>query len=111
MNEEQSDCKIDIEPIKKSKCVQLFCGNELSYFSCVFLGGLLPGLIWFCACILISGLSWGLVDGTTGLIVGIVFLCMAFIGAYLFIHCSICYSHYYPSDHVGSLGCCPWFFN
>ena len=95
----------------RRRCVQLFCGTNFSYFSCVLCYGLIPSVLWFIICLLVSGLVWGLVGGQIGLIVGIVFLCASVIGAYAFVHFSICYSHYYPSNNVGSKGCCPWFCN
>ena len=60
--------------------------------------GWIPGVIWFVVCAIISGVVWGVKGGTDGMIVGIVFLCLAILGPILFVTFSACYAHYYPSS-------------
>ena len=89
-------------------CLNFYCGDRMHYMTCVLCWGVLPGSIWFIICAIISGCVWGIMGGQTVLIVGIVFLCLSIVGFCSCINLAALYSHCYPTDNIGSQGCCPW---
>ena len=88
------------------KIKSFYCGRSLSYFSCVLMYGCFPGIAIFLCFAIISGVVWGIVGGTTGMIVGITFLCLCLFIPLLMINLAALYAYCYPSDNVGSLGYC-----
>lgn len=88
------------------KVKSFYCGKSASYFSCVLMYGCFPGLIILISFAIISGIVWGVVGGSTGMIVGIVFLCMSIVIPIIFINSAALYAYCYPSNNIGSLGYC-----
>ena len=104
---EKQNCTL--KSCSKNCCAKIqnfYCGKSLSYFSCVLMYGCFPAIIIFISFAIISGVVWGVLGGSVGMIVGITFLCMSLLVPLLFIHLAALYAYCYPSNDIGSLGYC-----